>query len=103
KVNEHAKIANITKEVDLSFGAVEKNLSSAYLILNEKFSFHNTTHAAIEPHAALADYSPRGVLTVYSSTQVPHYLHRSLSEVLGLPSHMIRVVQPPVGGAFGGK
>lgn len=103
KVNEHAKIANITKEVDLSFGAVEENLSNAYIKLNEKFSFHNTTHAAIEPHAALADYSPRGVLTVYSSTQVPHYLHRSLAEVLGLPNHMIRVVQPPVGGAFGGK
>ncbi len=34
---------------------------------------------------------------------MPHYLHRALSEVLGLPMHRIRVVKPEVGGGFGGK
>lgn len=102
-VNEQAKVGNITKEVSLSFGPVEENLQKAHLVHHEQFFFHNTTHAAIEPHAAVADYSPSGYLTVYSSTQVPHYLHRTLAEVLSLPAHLIRVVQPPVGGAFGGK
>lgn len=46
---------------------------------------------------------PAGKLTVWSSTQVPHYLHRELSRVLGLDPARVRVVQPPVGGAFGGK
>jgi 4-hydroxybenzoyl-CoA reductase subunit alpha len=46
---------------------------------------------------------PSGKLTVWSSTQVPHYLHRELSRVLGLDPARVRVVQPPVGGAFGGK
>jgi 4-hydroxybenzoyl-CoA reductase subunit alpha len=40
---------------------------------------------------------------VWSTTQVPHYLHRELSRVLGLSPARIRVIQPPVGGAFGGK
>jgi CO/xanthine dehydrogenase Mo-binding subunit len=40
---------------------------------------------------------------VWSATQVPHYLHRALSEVLGLPMHRIRVIKPEVGGGFGGK
>ncbi|EQD74221.1 Aldehyde oxidase and xanthine dehydrogenase, molybdopterin binding domain protein, partial [mine drainage metagenome] len=44
-----------------------------------------------------------GRLTVYSATQVPHYLHRALSEVLGIPMHRIRVIKPEVGGGFGGK
>ncbi len=47
--------------------------------------------------------SVRGKLTVWSSTQVPHYVHRELSRVLGLDPARVRVVQPPVGGAFGGK
>lgn len=46
---------------------------------------------------------PRGKLTVWSATQVPHYLHRELSRVLGLDPARVRVIQPPVGGAFGGK
>ena len=47
--------------------------------------------------------SARGRLTVWSSTQVPHYLHRELARVLKLDPARIRVIQPPVGGAFGGK
>lgn len=103
KVNEHAKIGNITKHVDLSFGDIESELSNADFVMKEEFSFHNTTHAPIEPHCAIGDADRNGRLTVYSSTQVPHYLHRTLSEVLSIPAHRIRVVQPPVGGAFGGK
>jgi|SRR5579871_367759 len=103
KVNEHAKIGNITKEVNLSFGDVDEQFSAADVTLRQEFSFHNTTHAPIEPHAAIGDYAPNGTITVYSATQIPHYLHRTLAEVLRLPAHRIRVIQPPVGGAFGGK
>lgn len=103
QVNEKAKVGNITKEVDLSFGDVDHELSTADVVIKQDFSFQNTTHAPIEPHAAIGDYAPNGLLTVYSSTQVPHYLHRTLSEVLKKPSYEIRVIQPPVGGAFGGK
>jgi 4-hydroxybenzoyl-CoA reductase subunit alpha len=44
-----------------------------------------------------------GRLTVWSSTQVPHYLHRELAKVLELDPARVRVVQPAVGGGFGGK
>lgn len=57
-------------------------------------------HAADTPPARPV---PRGRLTVWSSTQVPHYLHRELARVLGLDPARVRVIQPPVGGAFGGK
>jgi CO/xanthine dehydrogenase Mo-binding subunit len=40
---------------------------------------------------------------VWSATQIPHYLHRELARVLGLAPARIRVIQPHVGGAFGGK
>jgi CO/xanthine dehydrogenase Mo-binding subunit len=45
----------------------------------------------------------RGNLTVYSATQVPHYVHLALAEVLGIDEHRVRVVKPHLGGGFGGK
>jgi len=103
KVHEHAKVGNITKDVNLSFGNVDDLLATSDIVLTHDFSFHGTTHVPLEPHVALADIAPDGLLTLYSSTQVPHYVHRILADVLGLPMYRIKVIQPPVGGAFGGK
>ncbi len=97
------KRGNITKEVKLSFGQVDDAFAGASLRVEGDYFFHGTTHTPIEPHCALADYDGNGVLTVWSATQVPHYLHRALARVLELPGNRIRVIQPPVGGAFGGK
>jgi 4-hydroxybenzoyl-CoA reductase subunit alpha len=57
----------------------------------------------MEQHAALAQWSPDGKLTVWSSTQTPHYLHRALAKVLEMPAAHIRVIATPNGGGFGGK
>jgi 4-hydroxybenzoyl-CoA reductase subunit alpha len=94
---------NVSKLVELAFGDVDAAAREAELVLEDEYSFHGTTHAAIEPHCALAQHSPNGVLTVWSSTQITHYVHRALAKVLGLPAARIRVVQPCLGGAFGGK
>ncbi len=57
----------------------------------------------MEQHAALAHAGPDGKLTLWSSTQAPHYVHRLLAKSLGLPPAHIRVIAPSVGGGFGGK
>jgi len=57
----------------------------------------------MEQHAALAHYDPDGKLTLWSSTQTPHYVHRALAKVLELPAAHIRVIATPNGGGFGGK
>jgi 4-hydroxybenzoyl-CoA reductase alpha subunit len=58
----------------------------------------------MEPHASLARWEPHANrLTLWSSTQVPHYLHRSLSRTLDIPMGNIRVIRPAVGGGFGAK
>lgn len=102
-IHEDNKHGNISKHVKLEFGDVEAALSQAELLIEGDYRFHGSTHAPIEPHCALAQVDGRGLLTVWSSTQVPHYLHRELGRVLGLAAHHIRVIQPAVGGAFGGK
>lgn len=94
---------NITKHVRLEFGDVDAALSSSDLVIEGDYFFEGTTHTPIEPHCAVGWYDPTGKLTVWSATQVPHYLHRELARVLDLDVARIRVVQPAVGGAFGGK
>jgi len=94
---------NVTKHVHLEFGDVDAALAAADVVIEGDYFFQGTTHTPIEPHCAIGWYDPTGRLTVWSATQVPHYLHRELARVLDLDVARIRVVQPAVGGAFGGK
>ena len=102
-INPYAKHGNLSKEVLLEFGDVDAGMAASDLVIEGEYFFEGTTHAAIEPHCALAHVEPNGLVTVWSATQVSHYLHRELSKVLGIPAHRLRVIQPPLGGAFGGK
>jgi 4-hydroxybenzoyl-CoA reductase subunit alpha len=94
---------NITKMVKLEFGDVDAAIAGSDLVIEGEYFFQGNTHTPIEPHCAIGSFDATGRLTVWSSTQVPHYLHRELARVLDLDVARIRVVQPAVGGAFGGK
>ncbi len=102
-INPFSKHGNLSKEVLLEFGDIDGGLAAADLVIEADYFFEGTTHAAIEPHCALAHVEPSGLVTVWSATQVSHYLHRELAKVLGIAAHRLRVIQPPLGGAFGGK
>jgi 4-hydroxybenzoyl-CoA reductase alpha subunit len=103
RINEKSREGNISKHVHLAFGDVEGQIAASDAVVEGEYWYEGSTHAPIEPHCAIAEYDASGFLTVISSTQVAHYLHRDLSRVLGLPTQRIRVIQPVVGGAFGGK
>jgi len=94
---------NITKHVYLAFGDVDAELAASDVVIEGEYFFEGSTHAPIEPHCAVGWADSPGRLTVWSSTQVPHYLQRELARVLDLDVAQVRVVQPVVGGAFGGK
>jgi 4-hydroxybenzoyl-CoA reductase alpha subunit len=94
---------NVSKHVKLEFGDVDDLMVVSDIMVEGEYYFEGTTHTAIEPHCAIGYFDPAGKLTVWSATQVPHYLHRELARVLDLDVARVRVIQPPVGGAFGGK
>ena len=102
-IHEGNRKGNISKHVLLEFGGVDEAMAASEVLIEDDYAFHGTAHAPIEPHCAIARWSGDGVLTLWSSTQIPHYVHRLLASVLGLPAHRIRVIQPYLGGAFGGK
>lgn len=94
---------NVHKEVHLEFGDVEAGFAQADHIFEDEYFFEGNTHAPIEQHAVVAQYGADGKLTLWCSTQTPHYLHRIAAAVLELPGSHVRVIAPPVGGGFGGK
>lgn len=94
---------NLHKHVLQEFGDLERGFAEAAVSVENKFEFASVTHAFTEPHATQVEIDPNGDLTVFSATQVPHYLHLALSEVLEIPAHKIRVIKPHLGGGFGGK
>jgi len=57
---------------------------------------------AMEPRSVVAKFEA-GELTVWSSTQIPHFVQLILSVNLGLSQNKVRVIAPEVGGGFGSK
>jgi len=103
RIHEYGDRENIHKLIDLEFGDVDEAIAAAHLVREDMFLYGGNTHLAIEQHAAVADWTADGKLTLWSSTQTPHYVHRALAKVLGLPASRIRVIACPNGGGFGGK
>jgi 4-hydroxybenzoyl-CoA reductase alpha subunit len=95
--------ANVQKAVSLEFGDVESGFAKSDHVFEGTFFYQGNTHLPMEQYSAVAFYGPDDKLTLWSSTQTPHYVHRALSKVLGIPASRIRVIAAPVGGGFGGK
>ncbi|HEY9288467.1 MAG TPA: molybdopterin cofactor-binding domain-containing protein [Candidatus Dormibacteraeota bacterium] len=98
----HGK-SNVHKAVALEFGDTDEALSNAEHVREDVVFFEGNTHLPMEQHAAVAQYAADGKLTLWTSSQTPHYVHRALGKVLKMPMSRIRVIATPNGGGFGGK
>jgi 4-hydroxybenzoyl-CoA reductase alpha subunit len=103
RIHEYGDGPNVHKNVALQFGEVEPAFEGADLVREDVFFFEGNNHLPMEQHAAVAHWAADGKLTLWSSTQTPHYVHRVLAKVLDTPAAHIRVIATPVGGGFGGK
>lgn len=94
---------NINTRVDHHFGDIEKGFAEADYIKEATFKGNRTIQNPIEPHVAIAEWDRHGRVTLYTSTQVVHYVHHQLSRILNLPLGDIRVIMTNCGGGFGAK
>ncbi len=93
---------NINTEIHQSFGDVDAVLREAHHVRQDAFLGNRCYQAPIEPHSAISMWEG-DKLTVYSSTQSPHYFQYYIAREFGLPMGKVRVVKPYLGGGFGGK
>ncbi len=94
---------NINTKVNHHFGDIEKGFAEADFVKEAVFSGNRIFQNPMEPHAAIAEWDRHGRVTLYTSTQVVHYVHHQLSRILDVPLGNIRVIMTNCGGGFGAK
>jgi 4-hydroxybenzoyl-CoA reductase alpha subunit len=103
RIHEYGEEGNIHRRQVYEFGSVEAGFAEADYVREDITFYEGSTHLALEQHASLAHFSHDNKLTLWSSTQDMHYLHRHVAQVLGLPTSHVHVIATPCGGGFGGK
>ena len=93
---------NKVHEWSLPGGDVEAGFAEADVIVQRRVVNHRIAGAPIECRGVLADYRA-GSLTLWTSTQVPHFVRLFMALLLGLSEDHVRVIAPEVGGGFGSK
>jgi 4-hydroxybenzoyl-CoA reductase alpha subunit len=99
-IHEKSNIALHQKFVKGDFEGAQKE--AAY-VFEEKFTTPIVWHAYLETMGALASYSLSGKLTIWLSTQTLFMARQRIARALGMRIADVRLIQPNVGGGFGGK
>jgi CO/xanthine dehydrogenase Mo-binding subunit len=86
----------------LRHGDLEAGFREADEVFEDTFTSPPAQHASLEPHVSAAQWEGDR-LTVWTASQAPFMVRRVLSEIFGIPQESIRVIVPPLGGAYGGK
>uniref|UniRef100_A0A1J3CNI9 indole-3-acetaldehyde oxidase n=1 Tax=Noccaea caerulescens TaxID=107243 RepID=A0A1J3CNI9_NOCCA len=85
-------------------GDITKGMAEAeHKIIGSKLSVGSQYFFYMETQTALAVPDEDNCMVVYSSSQVPEYVHRTIAGCLGVPEHNVRVITRRCGGGFGGK
>lgn len=96
--------SNVIVQRQMKGGDLEAARAAATHVIKRTYRTQRQAGVPMECRGVVANYNVADrVLTVWSSTQMPHLVRTYISEELGLPESRIRVVAPDVGGGFGVK
>ena len=95
---------NLLVSREFARGDVDAALAGAAVVVRERFRFRRHTPVCMENRGCLAEYATAsGALTLRSSAQCPGIVRDVLTDLLGMPEHLVRVVATDVGGGFGAQ
>lgn len=83
-------------------GSVPQAYAAADVRLEQHYTVQYIAHTPLEPRAAVAEWKG-DKLTVWTGTQRPFGVRDELCEAFHLPAKQVRVIQPDMGSAYGGK
>ncbi|HYM50320.1 MAG TPA: molybdopterin cofactor-binding domain-containing protein [Candidatus Limnocylindrales bacterium] len=96
--------SNLSYDVQRSAGDIDAAFREAEVTVKQRLQQQRLIPIAVETRGVVADYRRfANSLTVWSSTQIPHFVKVWLAVILGIPESQVRVVAPDVGGGFGSK
>ena len=94
---------NLLQEVVLTAGDTDAAFAAADHLYKDEYYVPPIHHGAIEPHAALAVPDSRGKVTIYTPSQDVFAVRKILCRIFDVPMSRVRVINPALGGGFGGK
>ncbi len=99
----HDGRSNIARDIRITRGDIEAGFEAAHVIHEDTYQTPYQYQAYMEPTGTVATCDSSGKVTVWSSTQTIYFTKEAVALALGLPHSKVRVIQPFVGGGFGGK
>jgi aerobic carbon-monoxide dehydrogenase large subunit len=95
---------NLIGAFSVGRGDADATLARAPHRLRRRFYHHRYAAVPMECRGVVSAYDRRtNSATIWSSTQVVHWVRREAAALLGLPEARVRCIALDVGGGFGGK
>jgi CO/xanthine dehydrogenase Mo-binding subunit len=98
-----ARGTNLASRLHVRRGDVDRGLAEADLVIEDVFQSSVQFHGSIETIGTIAEYTAPGKLTLWMNTQTPVPARGRIAQALGLDERRVRLIQPHIGGGFGGK
>ncbi|TWF93495.1 xanthine dehydrogenase family protein molybdopterin-binding subunit [Saccharopolyspora dendranthemae] len=87
---------------DAGLESIADAFEASPVVVDQTYATATQNHAAMEPHSAVAAWEG-DELTLHTPNQGSHMVAADVATALGVDASQVRVVNPYVGGAFGGK
>lgn len=95
--------SNVAFDMRISKGNAENAIERAAVVVENEYKIAARDHGYIERESAIGLPDEDGGVTIITQQQNPHVVQRNVSRVLGIPTDRVRIIQPFIGGSFGGK
>lgn len=95
---------NIMAHMPIVIGDVDQGFAEADMVFEDTYYVPKVYQVSMEPcGVAMAAPDMDGRITIWTSTQMPHLVRGITAHALGLSTSQVRIIKPPVGGAFGSR
>ncbi|WP_254533235.1 xanthine dehydrogenase family protein molybdopterin-binding subunit [Natrinema gelatinilyticum] len=94
---------NVYQNYTVGKGDVEVGFEEADRIYEDTYRTSPIQHVPMEPHVAVARPEGNHEMTIWTSCQAVHKIKNMSARIIDLPSRKLRMVEPYVGGSYGGK
>lgn len=84
-------------------GNMDAGWEAADVVIEGTYTLPHQEHAYLQPEAAISYIDDEGRVTVEVGGQWTHEDQEQIAHALELPKEKVRVIYPPIGGAFGGR
>ncbi len=99
----HDGNSNIVYHYKLRKGNIEEAFKECDVIVENEYFVPMVDHVFLQPEAGIAYMEEDDTIVVAVATQYPHFDQIEVAEAMGLPTEKIKIINPAVGGAFGGR